>query len=404
MRRDGSVLMAPGYDPVSQVYFHSALSDWEAPPARAAGAFDPIADPFIRAAKAEFEDLFGPFSPEEFKTDDGRPAADFSALVAAVLTALMRPELGPAPGFFIGAPTPASGKSFLAHIISIIATGREAPMMTLPQDDTALEDALFSSLRAADAIICIDNLEKPLVSQALNAMLTTPVFSRRVKGVHENQTVRPSMTTFILTGNNPQVWGDGTTRWLYPRINPCCERPQDRKFDRDPLVYTKANRKRLVWAGLTLLKGYADAGRPSQGVSSRFGVWSDWVRSCLMWAGFADPCLTMDRWTATDEVKSGLAALLESWFEKYQMVGTGMSRPRTCGDVIKDLCPNDEQLTNAIVGMAADSKGNPDPRRLGNKLKQWPGRIESGTSGLFRLVMCSAKKAGALQWQVEKVS
>jgi hypothetical protein len=112
----------------------------------------------------------------------------------------------------------------------------------------------------------------------------------------------------------------------------------------------------------------------------------------------------MDRWTATDEVKSGLSALLESWFEKYQVYGTAITRPRTCGDVIKDLLPADEQLTNAIVGMASDAKGNPDARRLGNKLKQWPGRIESSESGLFRLVMCHAKKAGALQWQVEKVS
>lgn len=398
IRRDGSILSTPGYDLLSQVYFHSDVEHWKLPPVRQPGSFDPLTDEAIVWAKRVFWDFFGPFSPAT-----GPAGADFSSMVAGVLTALMRPELGPAPGFFYGAPGPGSGKSYVAHMTSIVATGREAPMMTLPVDDAALGDAVFSALRAGDSIICIDNIEKPLISEELNMMLTTTVSTKRVKGVHENQTVRPSMTTFLLTGNNPQVWGDGTTRWLNPYLDPGCENPQNRKFDRNPLAHAKRHRPMLVLAGLTLLKGYADAGRPDVGAVSRFAAWSEWVQSCLIWAGLDDPCKTMSRWTVTDEIKSGLGALLAAWHERYhvrndhgQMVDVAV----TAGEVIAGLSAAQEDLRAAIVGMAADAKGNPDPRRLGNQLKKYLGRIEGG----YKLVMTGQKKAGALLYKVEKVS
>ncbi len=61
-------------------------------------------------------------------------ASDKSTALAAILTALVRPVLRTAPLFAFRAPKMGAGKSLLADVVSMIATGRTANAMTQGQD------------------------------------------------------------------------------------------------------------------------------------------------------------------------------------------------------------------------------------------------------------------------------
>jgi len=55
-------------------------------------------------------------------------------MIAAVMTALVKTEIGPTPGFIVTAPVMGSGKGKFADLVSIVKTGRKTPMQTMPQD------------------------------------------------------------------------------------------------------------------------------------------------------------------------------------------------------------------------------------------------------------------------------
>src|SRR5215467_10306052 len=89
---------------------------------------------------------------------------------------------------------------------------------------------LLAALIENPPVILIDNIERRLKSSALCITLTEPVFTDRILGQSKTVTA-PTNCTFFATGNNLVIAGDLSARALQSRIDPACERPEEREFD-----------------------------------------------------------------------------------------------------------------------------------------------------------------------------
>ena len=239
-------------------------------------------------------------------------AASCSVAVSAMLTALVRPSLRTAPLHGFDAPTAGTGKSLLAEGAGLIASGYRPP--ALSQGKTAEEDEkrLSTVLFAGDAVIHIDNCERPIAGDFLCSMLTQETVQARVLGQSERR-ILPSTALVLASGNNLTFAGDTSRRAVICRLDAQVERPDTREFDFDFHAELERDRAELVVAGLTVLRAYHVAGRPSKlKPMGSFNDW-EWIRGALVWLGEADPADTRSEILDNDPRKNDLVDVMDLW-------------------------------------------------------------------------------------------
>jgi len=395
LRADGSILDVSGYDPTTGIVF--------SPPA---GLVFPKVGKVDRSeckrARYALEEVLGDFP-------FGGPAHR-SVAVAAMLTAVGRFGIeGPTPLFLFDAHTPGAGKGLLADVVSVLCTGRRAPVLAI-RDDTETEKRITAHLCSGKRVILLDNVAGAFGGPALDAALTADVWAGRVLGQSMLVEV-PNRATWIATGNNVAIRGDLARRTLRCYLDVETERPEERAgFTHPDLVgYVRAHRGRLVSACLTILRAYAEAGRPALGLSpmGSFGEWSRSVRSALVWSGMVDPCETQTEIReGADRDLDAWSTVLETWFALHR------SAPITVPDVIDDLSrqvfdsitddtttEHRKALKEALVELAGGRTGELNPRRVGWILSKYRSRIVGG----FRLVRGNKGSAGR-KWIVETLN
>ncbi len=384
---DGRLLSKPGYD--AETGFLLALADDLAfeLPAR------PTRDD-ANAARAVLEKMLAGFP---FVGD-----AERAVIVAAILTAIQRKTLRSAPGIGVNAPTPGSGKSLLADVVSNVATGRDAAKMAQGRDAVEDKKRLLAVLMAGDPIACFDNIERTVDDDALCTILTESVYRDRVLGESRAVSV-PTNATFLLTGNNLTFSGDITSRVLVATIDPKCERPDERVFTGDLRDDTRRNRWALVRAALTILRAYQLAGCPDVGLRpyGRFENWSAEIRAPLVWAGAADPVLTRESVVDDDPRAKALRNLLTAWRDVYK------DAEKTLREVIDDARPDangasrikhGSKLWGAIFALAPEGEGHINTRKLSWELRKVKGRIFDGVR------LREGGPRSSQSWRVESVA
>lgn len=362
LRPDGSILDTPGYDEDTCLVFDTGGVEFPVVPAH------PTKEDAARALAALNEIL------KDFPWLAG---CDRAAALAAILTATIRPSLRTAPLFAFRAPKMASGKSLLADVVAMIATGRTVSVMSQGRDEEEDKKRMLAILIEGIPVACIDNIERPLGGAALCSVLTQETWRERILGKTGTATV-PTATTWLATGNNLAFVGDLSTRVVVSDLDPQCEKPEDREFDVDLHEYVPAHRGKLVVAALTILRAYHVAGRPDQGlkVFGRFEQWSGWVRAALVWLGEDDPCEGRKRIEYSDPVRRQLRMLLVAWDTAIGPESV------TAADVIARAEPVEQErpgaLMQALLEVASGKGGKPDTRRLGNYLSKYERRPEAG--------------------------
>lgn len=401
--RDGSILHKPGYHPASRLLLASDVK-WQLPPKRKPGQkINPAADEHIEEACNIFGDLF--WGPQRFS-----PASpeDYACMVAAVLTSLVKTEIGAAPGWVVTAPIWGSSKGKFVDIVSIVRCGRRAPMMTMPADrrgspdEAKLEDQLFAALLDGGGLMVIDEVQRQLHSTTLRSMVTAEEYAARLKGFSKMATVRPVDSQWIAIGNNLIVSADDARRWLRVYLDPKTDQPHKRVFERDCLAHAKENRVRIVWAALTLMQGYIHAGMPDMGIRlGSFERWAALVPSCLVWAGFENPIDTMNAWHEADPERLKLGALLEAWQAFFGNVS--LTAKAACAELMNGppALPHRtggntelETLRSILDDICGDAKGL-QSRLLGGYLSNRKNR----RVGPLRFVD-DGKYQGAVKWRV----
>ncbi|MCC7066292.1 MAG: bifunctional DNA primase/polymerase [Planctomycetes bacterium] len=379
LRSNGGILAREGYDRTSGLYVALGGQHWPPIPDR----------PTQDEARAALDKLRWVVKDFPFLE-----SADGCVAMAAILTALIRPSLRTSPMFAFRAAKMGSGKSLLADIVSLIAAGRQAAVMSQGADENEDKKRMLPILAEGDPVAVIDNIERPFGSAALCSILTQTTWRDRVLGKSQTLSLPTANTTWIATGNNIVFEGDITTRTLVCDLDPRCERPEERKFEVNLHRYIPEHRLDLVVAGLTVLRAYHCAGRPDMGlpVFGRFEEWSDWVRSALVWLGLPDPCATRHRLEAADPVRTQLAGLLAALHASFKDATFQVSE-------VLSAAQEDIALREAVAPIVATaSPGQGHGQCLGIFFQRVDRRPEGG----IRLVR-GASRGGSATWRIERV-
>ena len=243
LRPDGSLLCAPGYDEATGLLLRGG--GWPRIPECPTGA----------ELKDAFRALWTPFAEFPFVTKEDR-----GVMVACVLTGIMRRSLPHAPAFSFDAPASGSGKTLLGQC-SLRICGSTPTIIPECRDEEELRKRLLAALREGKPGILLDNIRGQFGSAALEAFLTSELYSDRVLGVSQIVTL-PTNVLLMISGNNFHPKGDLYRRILQARIDPKSDAPERRSFKLEPLEYCRDHRHALVASELTLLRGFVCAGKP----------------------------------------------------------------------------------------------------------------------------------------------
>lgn len=319
VRPDGSSCLVPGYDVETQVFCHFDADDFADIPD------SPTQDELICAAR----DMLAPWRGYAFASADDR-----AAMGAAVLTAICRPALDTAPGFFSDAPVQASGKTKLAQALGSFMLGKRAGITSFvsganSEAETAKE--IISLLIAGEGFWLIDNIKATWSSAVIAGLMTSGGFNGRVLGA--SQWFRGEARLLVCaTGNNAALDHDLGRRFVKIRIDAGMEKPQTRVFDFDPVAEAIDRRVSIARGALTLFRGWCAAGKPTpRRVGCDFAEWDRLVRCCVLWLaeqGFAveagigelgDPARSIIEDAGRDDPETeGLRTLLMGLAEKFE--------------------------------------------------------------------------------------
>lgn len=362
---DGRLIQAPGYDTETGLFLAgAAIPGWSAPPAKPSAAKAKAALDVLLELVREF-----PFVGWE----------DRAAFVAGIITGLIRRLIPAAPMLAITAPTPGTGKTLIAETFAIVATGRRASVLSLGHDDAEAEKRLAGVLLAGDAVIALDNIERPLKGDLLCQVTTQQFVRLRPLGASGMLSI-PTHALMVATGNNLSIVGDLKRRVVMIRMDSGEERPEQRTFSRDHLEDVFARRGELIRAALTVVMAYLAAGAPTIEGLHPYGGFSEWdrmVRRPLVWLGLPDPLRASESLRESDPDLEGMRLLLSAWCAAFnrepktaaELVAAGMAGSHMTGDY------DHPDLRDALQ-LVCNEK--PNPRRLGYWLRRHQDRIVDG--------------------------
>ena len=289
----------------------------------------------------------------------------------------------------------------LVDIISMIATGRRAPVIAQGKSEEELEKRLGAILMANDAIVSIDDCEHPLGGVFLCQILTQQG-AIKIRVLGESRIVEvPCNVAQFATGNNLQLVGDMARRALLASLDPLDERPELLEFSTDPIAMVRKHRGIYVSAVLTILRAHFLAGLPTPAKPlGSYEIWSDRVRSPLLWLGEPDPCDTMEKARDSDRKLAALRTILNQW---EAVLGEDRFLARQAADKASEREDSDNQsfrypdFREALMAVAGDH-GTINTQRLGNRLQANKGRIIRG-----RRIVPDGGRSGVLYWRLELV-
>ena len=383
LRFDGSILDQPGYDRATGLFFEPRDATFprvRISPSRG-DALECLAR--IKSQVATF-----PFISD----------ADRSVWLSGFVTSVVRRTLPTSPMFAFNAPSWGSGKSMLVDMISVGATGSNAPVIAPGPSEEEFGKNLYSQLISGLTTVSIDNIIEPLESVILCQMLTQQRLSVRL--FHTQKIVAvPTNVLVTATGNNLILVGDLNRRTLTATIDPGCERPERREFDFNPVAHMIENRCQLVVDALTILRAYISAGRPQQ--STPLGGFEDWsrlIRDALIWLGEADPVATMDRAHSEDPVIKVLRNVMVAW---DTIIG---KKAVTAADAVSAMDVQDNKtdewadLTRQVRENFMEGLGKMSSLKLGKYLSKYKGKIQDN-----RRFVQAGERGGSSLWRLEQV-
>lgn len=405
LRQDGSVIDQSGYDERTGIVFEPHGLKFPQIPEK----------PTRQQAIDALQGLNHVLRKFDFVTE-----ADRAVALSAILTAVVRRALPVAPMHAFSSPMPGAGKSMLVDIASVIATGWRAAVTAWSNDQygsSELDKRITASLLMGDAIISIDNIDRPLSGGFLCQCLTQYMLNLRILGLSKT-VVTPNTATFFATGNNLTVMNDATRRVLRGTVNPNVERPELREFNFKPVALALRARAALVVKVLTIIRAFLTSGEKVK--CSSLGSYEDWsrfVRHPLMWLGCVDPASSIDEVRADDPNLGRTRAVVEAW---ERVMGL---KPTHVRSVIRAATL---RLADAREEVGLDAYENPDllealrgvadgggrdavnPDKLGHWLRKHVNMVVSigafaGFTEQRRFVQLSGSGREGATWQLEIV-
>ena len=389
IRLDGSVLDAPGYDAATRLLFDPMGEDVPEVPMR----------PTLDQARDALDLLMHPFQTFPFVDANAR-----GAMLAAILSAAVRPVLPTSPAFAFDAPIQGSGKSLLATCIGAMLENR-APNIwphTAGQNDDEIRKRLFAALLSGAKTLIWDNVVGTFDSASMAAFITAPTWIDRILGKSEAPSI-PNRALLILTGNNMSLAGDLPRRVIICRIDPETNQPFARQFDLHPLQWVLEHRAAMLAAACILIRArFTHMADAAPGRLASFEAWDDLVRQTVCWAdmalrpgAFGDPMDLVREAQAADPESDALFSLLDALRDQFG--GAEFTAKEVQVQAKASMIQSPLEL--ALLDLAGD-RALVSVKTLGRVLKFREGRIVHG----LRLTGRQDTKTGARSYRVQKVA
>lgn len=267
LRPDGSLIDKPGYDEASGLIY--SPSDESIASIRVPE--HPTTLDIRQASELLLGECLGDFP---FANQSSQANA-----LALLLTPLVRPAVGCVPLAVVTSPVPGTGKGLLCDTVATIITGSDAPKIPYPESPEEFRKAITSILLGPATYAVFDNIDVPIRSANLAALITARHWSDRLLGA-SRQVCLANLVTWAVTGNQAVIAGDMRRRCFRIELDAACRHPEFRTGfrHRELLSWVTTNRGRLLGAALTLVRAYISRG---------------FVRSMPMLGSFESWCLCM---------------------------------------------------------------------------------------------------------------
>ncbi|PJN22397.1 hypothetical protein [Kitasatospora sp. CB02891] len=369
LRRDGSLITAPGYDPDSGLFLHPRVKVRRLAPELTPESVAKAKDIVLGQMLADFP---------------WQTPADRANFLGALLTPIIRPYFdGTTQMMVITATAAGSGKSLLKDIFQYCYGTASTPW---PENDAELRKAITAQLyTTGQPVVALDNLPNGHIikSPILSALLTEEIWRDRVLGVTATVSM-PNDRLWIATGNALRTGGDNGRRVLWVRLDPNCPDPDQRDgyMVGDLRPWLRANASTVVAALVTMVRSWAAAGAPT--IRVRKGDYSQWaslIAGILDHLGVIGWMADQDDTRALDDEAQDWRMFLEAWRDAFG------ERTVTTGEALGAL--------KEYVPTTRDEP--PTPKQLGHWLKARDGRYY----GTHKLTMVPDSHRKQNLWRVD---
>lgn len=364
LRRNGTLLQKPGYDPDTGLYLASKVDlpyvPDEPSPEQVADARTFLLDRFLR----------------DFPWASTADRANYVALLATPILRHFTRSL--TPFALIDATMPSSGKTILTAGPGMLYGQR---IMPWTDSDEELRKSITAVMAEQVGCVIWDNLAEGTVidSAVLAQLVTAGVWSDRQLGASRNiATVNDRL--WMATGNNLQVGGDMASRTVRVHLDPNMPRPEQRDQTSfgiphlDQWITIPANQLTVLWHLLVLVLDWTRAGAPrAPGLAMRqFTPWAQALGGFLAHhniGGFLGNAADVRE---IDEDETRWRAFLTCWHERHA------GKPLTAAELRRDGEP--QMLTGELFDpwdgqfITTPSGRLPNPLQLGRMLTGQAGR------------------------------
>ncbi|MCY2968364.1 MAG: hypothetical protein NT069_32825 [Planctomycetota bacterium] len=366
LRRDGSIALCQGYDPLTRMYLaldKSLELDIPEEPTEA-DAFERIR--ILTELVSDF-----PFTTPAHR----------SGWIAGLLTSVSRHLMECAPLFLFDACVKGAGKSLLANLISWIALGRDMPGQKYPNENAECEKIITSFSLQGKPLVLLDNIDVQFGCSSLNSALTSASWTGRILGLSKMFTGSLRIT-WLASGINVVVQPEMSRRIVHVRMDPTDEAPEKRSsFKIENIVqHVRDHRGAYLSAALTILSAYLRAGKPVRQKLPTWGSFEEWsalIRGAIVWAGQPDPNETRNGLSEDSDSETGsIAGLFEALYQLTFDGGGYTVHEMLTQFSASDISDRFRDLREAVLDLCGVAAGKlPSPRSLGNNLKALRNRI-----------------------------
>jgi hypothetical protein len=392
-RTDGSLIMTPGYDQATGLYY--------APSSDLTGLKIPD-QPSVADARLALNFLMEVIADFPFVDRACRASA-----LALLLTPSIRSLVPQVPLFVLTAPQQGTGKTLIAEVVCIIYTGEYAVLVTAPRPNSEeWAKLLAAQLSVGRSVTIFDNLTYRLESDALASILTSGTYEARTLGRSEVRHF-PQQTTFIVTGNNVALGDDMSRRCVWIQLNAQTSTPYRRTGFRHPNLkeWARGHRKQLVISVLTLIRAWFAAGQPESmtPVIGSFEPWCRLIGGVLAHAGVEGFLENFDELSRESNSGAGEweAFLFAILSQRPQTAGTMEaveSRELTTRDVA-ELIRSVPAVREVLPDELAEPVRRENPQALARGLSKIADR-RFGEESIFLTKLPHLNRSGVSIWKI----
>lgn len=386
MRPDGSMLMKPGYDKSTKLYYVASR---------------PLEMPEVPTHPTQ-HDISGAVQLLNEVVCDFPFVGDASRANAlgAMITAVMRPTIeGPIPMGIFNKPLQGTGGSLLAEVVSLIATGTLPGMLSQPTEEAEWRKLLFSLAIESRGISVFDNIASTLKSPSLAKFITEGFAKDRLLSTNKSPKA-PHKTMLIGSGNNVKVEGDMPRRVYWVQMNAYSPHPEFRSGFKHPELkkWVVENRGGILSAIYTLARAWINAGRPSPKLSvptlGSFEGWFNTIGGILFNAGETNFLgNAMEMRDEADISHAQWNTFIEVWFKRHG------ERVVTVAELLNTT---DIEFLESVPDEVSEAVGNDAFNvRLGSALA---GKAGVTFSCGVVLESLDTKRRGSRRWRLRKIS